>query len=148
MQAIAHKATQTALPAAEGEGCGKRQCAGRRSESRCCYRIPSQSPPSNRKGEFALYQWFLFLGNGNPLQDSCLENPMARGAWRDTIHGLTKSDGTDHTHTHTHSCKRNHMASPFLMQTFKLSSLKVKIKPKVQLSLLLLKTLLGIFKNA
>ena len=34
------------------------------------------------------------------------------------------------------------------MQTFKLSSLKVKIKPKVQLSLLLLKTLLGIFKNA
>ena len=42
-------------------------------------------------------------GHGNPLQDSCLENPMARGAWRDTIHGLTKSDGTDHTHTHTHT---------------------------------------------
>ena len=26
-------------------------------------------------------------GNGNPLQDSCLENPMDRGAWRATVHG-------------------------------------------------------------
>ena len=24
-------------------------------------------------------------GNGNPLQYSCLENPMDRGAWRDTV---------------------------------------------------------------
>ena len=30
-------------------------------------------------------------GNGNPLQYSCLENPMDRGAWRATVHGLTKS---------------------------------------------------------
>ena len=30
-------------------------------------------------------------GNGNPLQYSCLENPMYRGAWRATVHGLTKS---------------------------------------------------------
>ena len=30
-------------------------------------------------------------GNGNPLQHSCLENPMDRGAWRATIHGVTKS---------------------------------------------------------
>ena len=29
--------------------------------------------------------------NGNPLQYSCLENPMDRGAWRATVHGLTKS---------------------------------------------------------
>ena len=26
------------------------------------------------------------VGNGNPLQYSCLENPMARGAWWDTAH--------------------------------------------------------------
>ena len=26
-------------------------------------------------------------GNGNPLQYSCLENPMDRGAWRATVHG-------------------------------------------------------------
>ena len=30
-------------------------------------------------------------GNGNPLQYSCLENSMDRGAWRATIHGVTKS---------------------------------------------------------
>ena len=30
-------------------------------------------------------------GNGNPLQHSCLENPMDRGAWWATVHGITKS---------------------------------------------------------
>ena len=29
-------------------------------------------------------------GNGNPLQYSCLGNPMDRGAWQGTIHGVTK----------------------------------------------------------
>ena len=30
-------------------------------------------------------------GRGNPLQYSCLENPMDREAWRATVHGVTKS---------------------------------------------------------
>ena len=30
-------------------------------------------------------------GNDNPLQYSCLENSMARGAWWATVHGVTKS---------------------------------------------------------
>ena len=30
-------------------------------------------------------------GNGNPLQCSCLENPMDRGAWQVTVHRVTKS---------------------------------------------------------
>ena len=30
-------------------------------------------------------------GNGNPLQYSCLENPMDRGAWIATIHRVSKS---------------------------------------------------------
>ena len=30
-------------------------------------------------------------GNGNPLQDSCLESPMDRGAWRATVQGVAKS---------------------------------------------------------
>ena len=30
-------------------------------------------------------------GNGNPLQYSCLENPMDRGAWWATVHGVTES---------------------------------------------------------
>ena len=29
--------------------------------------------------------------NGNPLQYSCLENSMDRGAWWATVHGVTKS---------------------------------------------------------
>ena len=31
------------------------------------------------------------VGSGNPLQYSCLENPMDRGAWQATVHGVTKS---------------------------------------------------------
>ena len=30
-------------------------------------------------------------GNGNSLQYSCLENPMDRGAWWATVHGVTQS---------------------------------------------------------
>ena len=34
---------------------------------------------------------FLGVGNGNPLQYSCLDNPTDRGAWWATVHGITKS---------------------------------------------------------
>ena len=30
-------------------------------------------------------------GNGNPLQYSCAENPMDRGAWQAAVHGITQS---------------------------------------------------------
>ena len=30
-------------------------------------------------------------GRGNPPQYSCLENPMDRGAWQATVHGVTES---------------------------------------------------------
>ena len=30
-------------------------------------------------------------GHGNPYQYSCLENPMDRGNWQATVHGITKS---------------------------------------------------------
>ena len=49
-------------------------------------------------------------GNGNPLQDSCLENPMDTGTWRTTAHRVVKSwrqlkqlSVCAHTHTHTHT---------------------------------------------
>ena len=32
--------------------------------------------------------------NGNPLQYSCLENSMDRGAWRDIVHGVMKESDT------------------------------------------------------
>ena len=40
---------------------------------------------------------------GNPLQCSCLENPMDRGAWRVTVWGHKESDTTEATqHARTH----------------------------------------------
>ena len=44
-------------------------------------------------------------GNGNPFQNSCLENSMDRGAWPALVHGVAKElDMTEQTHTHTHIC--------------------------------------------
>ena len=41
-------------------------------------------------------------GNGNPLQSSCLENPMDRGAWWAIVHGVAKSWTWLSVHAHTH----------------------------------------------
>ena len=49
--------------------------------------------------------------NGNPLQYSCLENAMDKGAWWVIVHGFEKSQtrltehvcAHAHTHTHTHT---------------------------------------------
>ena len=34
------------------------------------------------------------IGSGNPLQYSCLGNPMDRGAWQATVHGVAKESDT------------------------------------------------------
>ena len=45
--------------------------------------------------------------NGNPLQYSCLENPMDRRVWWATVDGVAKNQTRQrvraHTHTHTHT---------------------------------------------
>ena len=51
-------------------------------ESTCNSGDPGSIPGSGRSPE---------EGNSNPLQYSCLENPMDRGAWRATVHGVAKS---------------------------------------------------------
>ena len=51
-------------------------------ESACKEGDPGSIPGSGRSpGE----------GNDNPFQYSCLKNPMDRGAWQATVHGVTKS---------------------------------------------------------
>ena len=45
------------------------------------------------------------IENGNPLQNSCLDNSMGRGAWWATVHGVTKNQTwlSDWAHRHTHT---------------------------------------------
>ena len=45
-------------------------------------------------------------GNGNPVQYSCLGNPMDRGAWWATVQGITKSQIRQHT-----KCMPPHLSS-------------------------------------
>ena len=56
--------------------------AQRVKKSTCNMKDPGSNPRSERS---------LEEGNGNPLQHACLENPMDRGAWWATVHGVTKS---------------------------------------------------------
>ena len=53
-----------------------------RKESACNAGDPGLIPGSGRPSE---------EGNGNPLQYSCLENPMDGGAWWAAVHGVVKS---------------------------------------------------------
>ena len=63
-------------------------------------------------------------GNGNPLQYSCLGNPMDRGAWRATVHGVTKSwthRETELTHARrwmAHALKLPHSLKAFSKALF------------------------------
>ena len=56
--------------------------------------------------------WEDPLEEGNPLQYSCLENPMDRGAWQATVHWVAKSQTQlNRLSTHVHpafSCLSNH----------------------------------------
>ena len=55
-----------------------------------------KNPPTNAEdlGDFgSIPGWGRSpgVGNGNPLQYSCLENPRDREAWQATVHGVAKS---------------------------------------------------------
>ena len=51
-------------------------------------------------------------GRGNPLQYSCLEQPMDRGAWRATVHRVAKS-WTRLKRLSTHVCTNRHRKDTF-----------------------------------
>ena len=60
---------------------------------------------------FDFSDWLVSLSNSHlwrskcdPLQYSCLEDPMDRGAWWVTIHGVTKSQTQLSYWAHTHTC--------------------------------------------
>ena len=51
--------------------------------------------------------WISGEGNGTPLQYSCLENPMDRGAWWAAVHGVAKTRLSDFTFTfHFHALEK------------------------------------------
>ena len=55
--------------------------------------VKKNNPPANVRDSSSIpgSRRFPGEGNGNPLQYSCLGSPMDRGAWRATVHGVTKS---------------------------------------------------------
>ena len=58
--------------------------------------------------------------NGNPLQYSCLENSMDRGAWWATVHGVAKGQTRLSDRVNTHSYLKVGLkasASSFLLET-------------------------------
>ena len=59
-----------------------------------------KNPPAMHEPWVASLGWEDPLEEGNPLQYSCLENPMDRGAWQAMVLGVAEeSDMTEHTHT-------------------------------------------------
>ena len=65
-------------------------------------------------------------GNGNPLEYSCLENPMEREAWRTTFHGVTKSRIQLSRHTHTQGIQ--HLVKVFTQVFTSTKLLKIILK--------------------
>ena len=57
----------------------------------------------------------LGRGNGNPVQYSCLENPMDRGAWRSTVHGVTRSQTRLSNWAHTYTQFVGNRADVFII---------------------------------
>ena len=72
-------------------------------------------------------------GNGNPLQYSCLENPMDRGAWQATVHGVARVRHNFEQLNHHQKCAVREMAIPFGMlltsiQLFSLLTIPIYLK--------------------
>ena len=53
--------------------------------------VMSRKIPWEKSQILCIVKGYLGEGNGNPLQYSCLENPINRGAWWATVHEVTKN---------------------------------------------------------
>ena len=58
--------------------------------------------------------WAAFAADydGNPLQYSCLENPMGGGAWWAAVHGVAELDPTEQLHFHFHALEKEMAIHP------------------------------------
>ena len=68
--------------------------------------LPTKARDAGDMGSIPWLGRFPRKGHGNPLQCSCLENPMNRGAWPAIVHGVTKNghdSASEHVRTHTHT---------------------------------------------
>ena len=82
--------------------------------------------PCNTGDAGLIPAWGRFPGkeHGYPLQRSCLEDPMDRGAWRAAVHGATESQRQwrdFHTHTHIKQVLLNNTGSsaPYFVIIYK-----------------------------
>ena len=81
-------------PGFPGDTSGKESTCQCRRHKRCGFDPWVRKIPRSRRCPVE--------GHGNPLQYSCLENAIYRGAWWATVHGVSESDTTEETeHTHT-----------------------------------------------
>ena len=72
-------------------------------------RVPAWSGEDLLPGPFIVLSLCSGEGNGTPLQHSCLENPMDRGAWKATVHGVAEGQArlSDFTFTfHFHALEK------------------------------------------
>ena len=68
--------------------------------------LPANAGDAEDAGLIPGLGWFPGGGNGNPLQYSCQENPMDRGAWWATFRGFVKV-GHDWANTHAHKINKS-----------------------------------------
>ena len=86
---------------------------------------------------------FTGVGNGNPLQYSCLENSMDKGAWWATVHGIAKSQTWLSMHTHMNLYIQEDEQTPSRINTRRSTSRYIFIKISKGKGRILLKKTLG-----
>ena len=58
--------------------------------------LPASGGDAGDSGSIPGWERSPGVGNGNPLQYSCLENSMSRGTWWATVHGIAETQVTGH----------------------------------------------------